>query len=188
MRHLIALVALATAFISTPAFPEWKTYGSRTDNLTELTRPLYLHANGRLTYDGSTNETHRSYSRITYTCEEGAFGYAFAIDGGTTHRGAPALSTVGAPGLLRGVFDGPNRPVNKVEKFKFIGSVVENETSLTWLMAVHAHASLAASSGLFEKIKSGEVTSIRIEFPTESGGLVFEYDTDNFPADACEGE
>ena len=44
------------------------------------------------------------------------------------------------------------------------------------------------SGELFEKIKTGEVTSIKVEFPTEDGGLVFEYDTDNFPAVACEGE
>ena len=47
---------------------------------------------------------------------------------------------------------------------------------------------LGVSNPLFENIKTGEVTSIKIEFPTKSGGLVFQYDTDNFSTDACEGK
>ena len=98
-------------------------------------------------------------------------------------------------GTLRGVFDGPNRPVNKVEHFTFFGSVEKEKffddiDYLTWVVIVSTPTPTGipeASSGLFEKIKTGEITSIKVEFPTESGGLVFEYDTDHFPTDACEG-
>ena len=186
MRHIIALVALATALISTPAFPEWKTFGSRKDNLTGLTHPEEIISQGRLTHNGSPSpDENYGFSFLIYSCAQQNFG----IYGITTHQGIPELDTPHdfIPSTLRGVFDGPNRPVNKVEHFTFFGEVVEKETHLSWLMAVHATPGIpAASSGLFEKIKTGEVTSIKIEFPTESGDLVFEYDTDNFPAFLCE--
>ena len=184
MRRIIALVALATALISTPAFPAWEIQYS-TDNLTRLTQPKFIFVIGRLTHDGSPEESH-SGSSLAYNCEIHSFG----ITGKTTHQGIFEFNTWPEIDTLRGIFDGPNRPVNKVEHFPFTGRVTEEETYLSWLMTVSASASLPATSfgfGLFEKIKTGEVTSIRIEFPTESGGLVFEYDTDNFPADACEG-
>ena len=200
MRHLIALVALAAALISTPAFPEWET-SHRTDNLTGLTHPSAIFAQGRLTHDGSPQENHIgiSYSAINYLCRNDIIG----IKGTTAHQGAPKLDTANETGTgfetgtLRGVFDGPNRPVNKVENFTFYGGIEEEKlfdddiVYLTWSMIVSEPPPSYipdASSGLFEKIKTGEVTSIKIEFPTESGDLVFEYDTDNFPADFCEGK
>ena len=185
MRHIIALVTLATALISTPAFPAWET-DYRTDNLTRLTHPIGLHVDGRLTHDGSPDENYTSTSAIEYHCKT----QAFSLSGSTTHIGMPELDVAPEFGTLRGVFDGPNRPVKKVEQIKFFGAVERdfsnsNENVIIWLVTVSGHRLLTV--GLFEKIKTGEVTSIRIEFPTESGGLVFEYDTDNFPADACEG-
>ena len=189
MRHLIALVALATAFISTTAFPAWKTV-YRTDNLTGLTHPEAINVEGRLTHDGSPDENYESKSVIIYNCER----QDFSILGTTIHHGIPELNnfpetdTTSETDTLRGIFDGPNRPVNKVERFKFHGiTAQEEEEENFWLMFVSAATGdLAASSGLFEKIKTGEVTSIKIEFPTDDGDLVFEYDTDNFPTDACE--
>ena len=196
MRHLVALIALATVLISTPAFPTWKT-SYHTDNLTGLKYPEDIVVQGRLTHDGSPAENHLNFGSIHYDCEDQIFRIILI----TPHRSIPSSFDVfeeieafgggvwSASITLRGVFDGPNRPVNKVEQFKSSGIVFNSPDSSGWSMKVPSSTdTLGGSNPLFEKTKTGEVTSIKIEFPTESGGLVYQYDTDNFPADACEGK
>ena len=85
MRHLVALIALATVLISTPAFPTWKT-SYHTDNLTGLKYPEDIVVQGRLTHDGSPAENRLNFGSIHYDCEDQIFRIILI----TPHRSIPS--------------------------------------------------------------------------------------------------
>ena len=225
MRHLITLIALATALISTPVFSN--TFKSPPRNLGKWHQAPdpnvgdVIKVFGGMRADIAREIEGSGYvarSSLTYACLRlGAGGDGPVIETWFTLEVQTSIPGIKIQGFtrpssqyklvrgheMRGIFNGPDRVKDQVVPFRIRGwddepkrdgDMLYFKADISLPLLLSGNQSTVKTPEIFERIKTGEVTSVQIEIPIVTGGfdekksrLVFQYDTDNFPADVCDG-